>query len=111
MHEQPRCSDLVPIPGGGGAIMNAQVNVGDHLWIEMPAPDSWQLASNRFEHVRYAAMLNMMEWSVSARPGNRMRCWLLHEKFDQPLRDASRHRPASGSNQTRRQSCDSRINL
>jgi hypothetical protein len=40
--------------------MNAQVNVGDNLRSESSAPQSWQLAFNRVEHVRPAAMWNMI---------------------------------------------------
>lgn len=40
--------------------MNAQGNVGDNLRSEISAPESWQLALNRAEHARPAAMWNMI---------------------------------------------------
>lgn len=49
--------------------MNAQVNVGDNLPREISAPESWQLALNRVEHVRPAAMWNMIRARGSFRRG------------------------------------------
>jgi LmbE family N-acetylglucosaminyl deacetylase/2-polyprenyl-3-methyl-5-hydroxy-6-metoxy-1,4-benzoquinol methylase len=40
--------------------MTVQIDVSDHLRTEISAADPWQLASNRFEHLRYATMLNMV---------------------------------------------------
>ncbi|MGE4064897.1 MAG: SAM-dependent methyltransferase [Rhodospirillaceae bacterium] len=40
--------------------MTVQVDVIAHLRTEISAPDPWLLASNPFEHKRYAIMLNMI---------------------------------------------------
>lgn len=49
--------------------MNAQVNVGDNLRSEISAPESWQLALYRVEHVRPAALWNMIRARGSFRRG------------------------------------------
>lgn len=54
--------------------MNAQIDVTDHLRTEISAPDPWRLASNRFEHLRYATMLNMIRARGPFRCGLEVGC-------------------------------------
>jgi LmbE family N-acetylglucosaminyl deacetylase/2-polyprenyl-3-methyl-5-hydroxy-6-metoxy-1,4-benzoquinol methylase len=54
--------------------MNALIDVRDHLRTEISAPDPWQLASNTFEHLRYAIMLNMIRARGPFRRGLEIGC-------------------------------------